>query len=219
MQAIERSSTSIGALAKAARSGAMLSQVEEQDLARLAQQGNQRAFERLVHAHIPLVFAIASEFRSYGLPAEELMSEGLLGLVKAARGFDPERGTRLASYAAWWIRAYLRSYTISNRRIVRGPSTRNARKTLAWLRRTERELARSTGGPPDLDAVASVLGVKTSDVEEARAILGKRDLPYGTAGEAATSSSLPRRLRPRRSSPRRRISACRQSSLVTRCRA
>jgi RNA polymerase sigma-32 factor len=111
------------------------------------------------------------------------MSEGLLGLVKAARGFDPERGTRLASYAAWWIRAYLRSYTISNRRIVRGPSTRNARKTMAWLRRTERELARSTGGPPDLDAVARVLGVKTSDVEEARAILGKRDLPYGTAGE------------------------------------
>ena len=93
------------ALELAARSSGMLTREEERRLARLARQGDERAFDRLVRAHIPLVFAMAYEFRSYGLPPDELVGEGLLGLVKAARDFDPERGTRLATYAAWWIRA------------------------------------------------------------------------------------------------------------------
>ena len=96
-------SAGIEALEKAAGPRVMLSRVEEERLARLAKTGDQPAFERLVCAHIPLVFAMASEFRTYGVPFEELLSEGLLGLVKAARDFDPERGSRLAGYAAWWI--------------------------------------------------------------------------------------------------------------------
>lgn len=156
-----------------------LSQEDEYRLACRAAHGDERAFERLVESHVPLVHAIASEFRSYGLPADELVSEGLLGLVKAARCFDPERGTRLATYAAWWIRAYVRRYTLDNRRIVRGPETRSSRKLLAGLSKTERELTRLHGERPRPEALASTLGVSVRDVEEMRCVLGARDVAYG----------------------------------------
>lgn len=150
---------------------------EERDLARRSGQGDAAAFGRIVDAHIPLVHSIASEFRTFGLPPEELVSEGLLGLVKAVRSFDPERGVRLSTYAVWWIRAYVRRYTIENRRIVRGPSTRNARKVMAGLSKTERRLTQLHGEAPGPEAIASVLGVAPSDVEEARAVLRARDVP------------------------------------------
>jgi RNA polymerase sigma-32 factor len=171
----------------AAHSVGMLGRSEETRLARLARQGDQRALDRLVRAHIPLVLAMAHEHRAYGLPADEVLSEGLLGLVKAARDFDPERGTRLATYAAWWIRARMRSYTITNRRIVRGPATRNARTLIAHMRSTERRLQRELGAPPDAESIASALGVRARDVEEMRTILSARDAAYAsdTQGSAA----------------------------------
>ena len=185
MQAREHSWIGIGALAKPAGSRAMLSADEEDRLARLAKKGDAAAFERLVDSHMPLVFAMVSEFRTYGLPMDELLSEAMLGLVKAARCFDPNRGPRLAGYAAMWIRAYLRSYTLANRRIVRGPSTRNARKVMAQLRKTERDLGGPNGERPDAEAVASALGVNADDVEEARNVLSKRDVPYGVEADPA----------------------------------
>jgi RNA polymerase sigma-32 factor len=167
-----------------------LSQDEEHRLAQLAQRGDERAFERLVKSHVPLVCAIASEFRSYGLPAEELLSEGLLGLVKATRCFDHERGSRLATYAAWWIRAYIRQYTLDNRRIVRGPSRRSSRKVLAGLSKTERALTQVRGERPEPQALARALGVTTRDVEEIRSALGARDVAYGVE-VAGRSFELP----------------------------
>lgn len=101
--------------------------------------------------------------------------------MKAARDFDPERGSRLAVYAAWWIRAYLRSHTLANRRIVRGPSTRNARKAMAGLGKTERALGQQNGERPDCETMARALGVSLSDIEDARSVLRKRDMPYGVA--------------------------------------
>lgn len=175
------------ALELAARRDGMLSRAEEHRLARLAKQGDAAAFDRLVRAHIPLVFAIAHEFRAYGLPPDELVSEGLLGLVKAARDFDSEHGTRLATYAAWWIRARIRSFTVSNRRIVRGSSTRAARKLMSRLRRTERDLSQAQGSWPDSAAVAAALDVPTGEVEAMRAFLSGRDAAYGIEVEGATS--------------------------------
>jgi RNA polymerase sigma-32 factor len=159
---------------------------EERRLARLARAGDERAFERLVEAHIPLVYTMAHEFRSFGSSFDDLIGEGLLGLVKAAREFDPDRGARLASYAAWWIRAYLRRFTIENRRIVRGPSTRNARKVLAGLSKTERALSQADGQKPDREAVATALGVTPRDVEDMKSVLGARDVPCGVEVDGRT---------------------------------
>jgi RNA polymerase sigma-32 factor len=159
----------------------MLTPAEEQQLARAAVSGDANAFQRLVVAHLRLVFSIAYTYRRHRLPFDELVSEGLIGLVIACRRFDPERGTRLAPYAAQWIRARLRHYTLSNRRIVRTPSTRNARTLLAQLGATRQRLTQARGEPPDSSMLASALGVTTEDVDEMASALGARDLPYGVA--------------------------------------
>jgi RNA polymerase sigma-32 factor len=164
-------------LLAAARQAPMLSAQEEVRLAREAAAGSDRALEQLLRSHLRLVLTLAHEFRSYGVRVDELVGEGLLGLVEAARRFDPERGVRLAAYAAWWIRAYMRRYTIFNRRIVRTPSSRHGRKLLANLRRTQRELAQRDGAAPDAQTVASYLGVTVRDVEEMEGALSGRDVP------------------------------------------
>jgi RNA polymerase sigma-32 factor len=162
-----------------ARSTRVLSASEEAALARAVQAGCEEAFEGLLRAHFRLVLAIARDLSRYGLPFEDLVREGMLGLVEAARRFDPERGVRLAAYAAWWIRAYMRRYTIDNRRIVRTPSSRHGRRLLASLRRTQHELAQALGAPPDRAAVATRLGVPVRDVDEMESALSGRDIPCG----------------------------------------
>ena len=164
-------------IARAARTADMLDADEERREARRALAGDARAVDRLVRAHLRLVLAMAWEFRSYGMAAEDLVAEGLLGLVKAVRGFDPDRGVRLASYAAYWIRAYMRRCSIENRRIVRPPASRAGRKVLAGLRRTERRLEQDAGVRPDVETLAQALGVGVADVEEMRAALGAKDVP------------------------------------------
>ena len=179
MKARDERGLGADALLRAARSAPILSADEELRLARQARAGSGASFERLLKAHLRLVLTVARDFGSYGLPLDELVSEGLLGLVEAARRFDPERGVRLAAYAAWWIRAYIRRYTIFNRRIVRTPSSRHGRKLLANLRRTQRDLAQTSGERPDASTVAEVLGVGVRDVEEMESALSGRDLPCG----------------------------------------
>lgn len=173
----------LDALVRAARKAPMLSAAEETELAFKAREGSEQAFERLLKSHLRLVLTIAHEFSAYGLPLEDLASEGSLGLVEAARRYDPERGVRLAAYAAWWIRAYMRRYTIFNRRIVRTPSSRHGRRLLANLRKTQRELAQREGERPDAEAVAIALGVGVRDVEEMEAALSGRDVPCGFDAE------------------------------------
>jgi RNA polymerase sigma-32 factor len=155
----------------------MLSAKRESELARAACAGSREAFEELLASHLRLVVTLAHEFARFGLPKEDLVGEGLVGLVEATRRFDPERGVRLAAYAAWWIRAYMRRYTIQNRRIVRAPSTRPARKLMANLRRVQRHLGQLRGEPPAAEAIAEALHVGVRDVEQMEAALSSRDVP------------------------------------------
>ncbi|HEX7481283.1 MAG TPA: sigma-70 family RNA polymerase sigma factor [Polyangiales bacterium] len=183
MERREHDTVGTKALLEAARRAPLLSADAELNLARQAAKGSGAAFEALLSAHLRLVLTIAHEFGSYGLPLDELVSEGLLGLCEAARRFECERGVRLAAYAAWWIRAYMRRYTIANRRIVRTPSSRHGRKLLANLRKTQREMTQRGGEVPDAHAVAEALGVGVRDVEEMEAALSGRDVPCGLDAE------------------------------------
>lgn len=177
-------------MVRAANRTPLLTSERELEFARAAADGDQAAFDRLIQAHLRLVLAIAHEQTRFGIPLEELVSEGMLGLVEATRRFDAERGVRLAVYAAWWIRAYMRKHTIANRRIVRPPSTRHGRKLLSNLRKTQRELEARDGETPNAAAVAEVLGVSASEVEEMEAALSGRDVPCGPVDDEHRGTEL-----------------------------
>lgn len=173
-----RSSNTAGQLTglrRAAASSPMLSVELEQELARRAGRGDAEAFERLISAHIRLVFAVAGDYVRFGVSLDELVSEGMVGLVTAARRYDPERGVRLAAYASYWIRMKLRRFTLHNRRMVRPPASRRGRAVMASLANVEHELAQAYGAPPDRETLAQHLGASAIEVEEMRLALRGRD--------------------------------------------
>src|SRR5689334_13402704 len=104
---------------------ATLTPEAERELAIRFKAGDRLAGHKLVEACLPFVMTIALEYRRWGLPLEDVVQEGNIGLLKAAERFDPDRGCRLATYAAYWIRAEIREYVARGYRIVRlGSSTR-----------------------------------------------------------------------------------------------
>ena len=170
-----RDANDLSALRQAAASSTMLTRDEEQQLARASQQGDAFAFDRLVRAHLPLVFAMAGEYRRFGAPMADLVGEAVLALVLAARRYDPDRGTRLAVYAAHWIKSRLRRFTLCTRRLVAPPSTRKSRSVVANLARAKRELTQALGAAPDREALAEYLGVSVQEVTDVEMALYTRD--------------------------------------------
>lgn len=168
----------------------LLTREQERALSDRAASGSDLAFEQLVEAHLPLVFRIAREHAGHGLAFDDLVAEGALGLVEATRRYDPTRGARLAVYASFWIRAYVRKFTICNRRIVRPPSSRNARRLLSTLGITQRQLEQQQGGKPDPERVAQQLAVSSHEVEEMTTVLSARDVPYGIGDADSTGFEL-----------------------------
>jgi RNA polymerase sigma-32 factor len=188
------SSHGLGILHRANAPAHLLTADEEASLIRRAHAGDAGAADQLTRAHIRFVIALAREFECYGFALDELVSEGLLGFTEALRRYEPERGPRLAGYAALWIRALLRRYTLCNRRIVRPPSTRAARKVIGRGGQARRVLAQRLGHEPDAESLARELGVDVADVEEISEIMSKRDVACdapGVAGAYETPSQSP----------------------------
>jgi RNA polymerase sigma-32 factor len=133
----------------------LLEPAEEVELARRAEAGDQQATHRLVASHLRFVIAIAKRYRGWGLPMNELIQQGALGLVQAVRRFNPERGVRLSTYAEWWIRSAIQDHVLLSWSVVR-LGTSNAQKMLALkLRRIAEELAYVEGDPSD-DRIAKL---------------------------------------------------------------
>ena len=128
-----------------------LTPAEELDLARAFQEGDERAGHKLVEASLPFVIRIAREYRRWGVPLEDLVQQGNLGLLKAARKFDPAKECRLVTYAAYWIRAEIRDFVVRAYRIVRLGTTRTERRAMRAFRRqgveNPEELAEISGMP------------------------------------------------------------------------
>ncbi|MBL8668748.1 MAG: sigma-70 family RNA polymerase sigma factor [Rhodospirillales bacterium] len=127
----------------------LLAPAEEKELARRAEAGDEEALRRLVTSHLRFVIAIARRYRGWGLPMNELIQQGALGLVQAVRRFDPERGVRLSTYAMWSIRSAIQEHVLHSWSMVRlGTST--AQKMLALrLRRIAEEVAQGDGETTD----------------------------------------------------------------------
>ena len=142
--------------------GRLLTPEEELNLGRRARAGDARARACLIEKNLRLVVSVAKNYRGYGLPFEDLMQEGNVGLVKAADRFDPELGNRFSTYAIWWIRqAILRSIEDKGR-AIRLPTHAQVRARNAA--RARNELAATLGREPVDEEVAERLGWTVGEV-------------------------------------------------------
>lgn len=123
----------------------------EMQLARAWAEGDERAGVRLIEANLRIVVAIAREYRRWGVPLEDLVQQGNIGLYKAAKRYDVSRGNRLRTYAGYWIRAEIRDYVMRVYRMVRLGATRTERRAVRAFRSssvaTVEELAARSGMP------------------------------------------------------------------------
>ena len=160
----------------------ILTQEQETALARrYAREGDLDAARELVVSHLRVVVAIARGYLGYGLPQADLIQEGNIGLMKAVKRFDPERGVRLVSFAVHWIRAEIHEYVLRNWRIVKIATTKAQRKLFFNLRSLKQSLA--TLGNEDVKTVARQLGVKPKEVVEMETRLGGQDVALEPAGD------------------------------------
>jgi RNA polymerase sigma-32 factor len=141
---------------------------------RLKEQGDIDAARELVLSHLRLVVAVSRHYLGYGLPQADLIQEGNVGLMKAVRRFDPERGVRLVSFALHWIKAEMHEYILRNWRLVKLATTKAQRKLFFNLRSMKGSAAALTHS--QANAIARELGVKPEEVLEMETRLSGGDI-------------------------------------------
>ncbi|OAB55190.1 hypothetical protein AY600_07250 [Phormidium willei BDU 130791] len=170
----------------------LLTQEEENELARLWREENDStALNKLLGSHLRLVIKLARGLRGYGVPIEDLIAEGNVGLMQAAQRYDPERQVRFATYAAWWIRASMHELVLKSGSIVRTVRTGDQKKLFFNLRRMKAQRAQlgETGELTEeaVGEIAKTLGVSVNDVREMDQRLGigdvSLDAPLTSEGE------------------------------------
>jgi RNA polymerase sigma-32 factor len=169
----------------------LLTQPQEQALARRFLAGDLAAGHQLVTSNLRFAVKVSYEYRSYGIKMGDLIQEANIGLMKAVQKFDPDKGIRLISYAVWWIRAYIQNYILKNWSLVKLGTTQAQRKLFFALARTRRELERlgnGDGNIVDAEEIARKLNVKATEVREMEQRMGGRDLsldaPIGEEGDS-----------------------------------
>jgi len=141
---------------------------------RLRDRDDLDAARELVLSHLRLVVSIAHQYLGYGLPHSDLIQEGNVGLMKAVKRFDPERGVRLVSFAVHWIKAEIHEFIIRNWRMVKVATTKAQRKLFFNLRSMRPD--GQTLDPEQVDRIAQELNVRREDVSEMEVRLSGRDL-------------------------------------------
>lgn len=160
----------------------LLTQEEEVELvSRWIGSRDKEAAKKLVVTHIRLVLKIAMQYKSYGLALVDMVSEGVVGLVKAVKRFDPSKGTRFSTYAKWWVKAYIQSFVISSWSLVKVGTTSAQRKLFFNLRSLKHKILRHSGSdgfvtPKDISAIAKQFSVSDKDVIEMNERLSGQDV-------------------------------------------
>ena len=152
--------------------------------------GNLKSAEKLVTSHLRLVAKIAMGYRGYGLPVNEMISEGNVGLMQAVKKFEPEKGFRLATYAMWWIKAAIQEYILRSWSLVKIGTTTAQKKLFFNLKKIKNQIApRSEGDLRDehVSEIAQKLNVKKDEVVSMnRRLSGKEsslNAPIGEDGD------------------------------------
>jgi len=155
----------------------VLSADRERELAEdLFYNENLEAARQLVMSHLRFVVHIAKSYNGYGLAEADLIQEGNVGLMKAVKRFDPERGVRLVSFAVHWIKAEIHEFVLRNWRVVKVATTKSQRKLFFNLRSRKKSLGWLSQS--EAEAVAEDLGVPVSEVQRMEGRLSARDLAY-----------------------------------------
>jgi RNA polymerase primary sigma factor len=144
--------------------GKLLTHPEEIDLSKRAKQGDNAARKRLIEMNLKLVVSIAKKSRGYGLPFEDLIQEGNIGLMRAVEKFDPDRGFRFSTYATWWIRQAVQRAVADKGRTIRVPV--HMGEKIRKMARTYNELSIELARAPSDETVAERLGWSVEDIRE-----------------------------------------------------
>ncbi len=173
----------------------LLTREEEQRLIQEHQDlGKRDSGIQLILSNLRLVVSIAGPYTRPGMEQLDLIQEGNIGLLQALKRYDPSKGTRFGSYAAWWIKAYILRYVVANFRLVKLGTTQNQRKLFYNLKK-ERHKLESQGFVPDTKLLADRLSVRERDIWQMEQRLGNREMslnqPIGEVSEQTLLDILP----------------------------
>ncbi|MCA9586312.1 MAG: sigma-70 family RNA polymerase sigma factor [Myxococcales bacterium] len=156
-----------------------LDREEERELARAWRRGDQKAGDAMIRGCLPFVVSIALEYRRWGVPLEDLIQQGNVGLLRAAAKFDLSKDCRLATYAAYWIRAEIREYVVRAFRVVRLGTTKAERKALRAYR---------TSKSTDAESLAEVSGLSVERVRMLLPVLAGRETSLDASANDGVSA-------------------------------
>lgn len=141
----------------------LLTPQQEIELAARIKKGDEQATKQMISANLRLVVKIARDYAQYGLPLLDLISEGNIGLIKAVQRFDPKKGGKLSTYAAWWIKQSIKRALANQSKTIRLPA--HLVDKIAKMRRVEHELTEKLGREPSNEEVAHKMGVTPATIE------------------------------------------------------
>ncbi|QSR86170.1 RNA polymerase sigma factor RpoD/SigA [Candidatus Methylacidiphilum infernorum] len=166
----------------------LLTKEKEVELAKRIQQGDQEARRQMIQANLRLVVKIAHDYANSGLPLADLISEGNIGLMKAVDRFDPSKGGKLSTYAAWWIKQSIKRALANQSKTIRLPV--HLVDKIAKMRRVAMQLSEILGRDPTDEELAEELGMSTTKVAELRTIAIRPASLDATVGEEEDGTAL-----------------------------